>query len=151
MGGNAPDWFGPYLMAGQFDVIMEYNRLNACCIDALDTTIPACEENSREYYAASPLNMGLLGRNFSSFTEFPPDWMDPKSIVQAKKISLISAKYDMPLRVLAHRFLLTIPYGFKIVIGASDRAQLADTLSTMKGGALPAAIYNEIIQILNQQ
>jgi len=151
LGGNAPEWFGPYIKAGQFDVVMEYNRLNACCINALDTAIPICEENDMEYYAASPLNMGLLGCNFSSFTEFPPDWMDPKSITQAKKINLIALKYNMPLQVLAHRFLLTIPSGFKIVIGASDRSQLEDTLRTMKAGALPPAIYNEIIQILNHQ
>lgn len=151
LGGNAPKWFEPYFKSNQFDVIMEYNRLNACGIDALDTTIPFCRAHNRQYYAASPLNMGLLGCNFSEFTNSPPNWLDLKSITQAKRVNAIAEKYNIPLQELAHRFLLTIPAQFKIVIGAADRKQLTDTLSAMKLGELPLEIYNDILQTLNQQ
>jgi aryl-alcohol dehydrogenase-like predicted oxidoreductase len=151
VGGNTPEWFKPYLKTKLFDVIMEFNRLNACCIDALDTSIPLCAENQQEYYAASPLNMGLLGCNFFEFTNSPPNWLDLNSIAQAKRVNSIADKYNMSLQVLAHRFLLTIPAQFKIVIGAGDRKQLTDTLSAIKLGKLPLVIYNDILQTLNQQ
>lgn len=151
LGGNAPEWFEPYLKTNLFDVIMEYNRLNACSIDALDTTIPVCKENDQEYYAASPLNMGLLGCNFSEFTNSPPNWLDLKSIEQAKKVNSIAYEYNISLQVLAHRFLLTIPAHFKIVIGAADRMQLTGTLDAMKLGELPSVIYNEILLTFNEQ
>ncbi|MGY0036413.1 aldo/keto reductase [Pedobacter sp. NJ-S-72] len=85
LGGNAPLWFKPYLTSGVFDVFMEYNRLNATCIDALDTSISFCLENKKEYYAASPLHMGLLGKRFSEFTKSPPDWLDVENIAHAKR------------------------------------------------------------------
>lgn len=150
LGGNAPEWFEPYLKTSSFDVIMEYNRLNACSIDALDTTIPVCQENGKEYYAASPLNMGLLGCNFSEFTNSPPNWLDLKSIEQAKRVNNIAYEHNLSLQVLAHRFLLTIPAQFKIVIGAADRMQLTGTLDAMKLGELPSEIYNEILLTLNE-
>lgn len=151
LGGNAPEWFEPYFKSNQFDVIMEYNRLNACCIDALDTTIPFCRENEREYYSASPLNMGLLGCNFAEFTNSPPKWLDLKSIEQAKRVNSVAHTHNIPLQELAHRFLLTIPARFKIVIGAADRKQLTNTLNAMKLGELPSEIYNEILLTLNEQ
>ncbi|NQX53086.1 aldo/keto reductase [Pedobacter panaciterrae] len=151
LGGNAPEWFEPYFKSNQFDVIMEYNRLNACCIDALNSAIPFCRENSRKYYAASPLNMGLLGSSFSEFTTSPPNWLGVKNIEQAKRVNSIADKYNLSLQELAHRFLLTIPAEFKIVIGAADRMQLRDTLDAMKLGELPTEIYDEILLTLNRQ
>ena len=151
LGGNAPEWFEPYFKSNQFDVIMEYNKLNACCIDALDSAIPFCRENNRKYYAASPLNMGLLGCRFSEFTTSPPNWLGLKNIEQAKRVNSIADKYNISLQELAHRFLLTIPAEFKIVIGAADRMQLRDTLDAMKLGELPTEIYNEILLTLNRQ
>ncbi|ATP55736.1 oxidoreductase [Pedobacter ginsengisoli] len=151
LGGNAPEWFEPYLKTNLFDVIMEYNRLNACSIDALDTTIPVCRENDKEYYAASPLNMGLLGCNFSEFTNSPPNWLELKSIEQARRVNSIAYEHNLSLQVLAHRFLLTIPAQFKIVIGAADRMQLTGTLDAMKLGELPSEIYNEILLTLNEK
>jgi len=150
LGGNAPKWFEPYLKTNLFNVIMEYNRLNACCVDALDTTIPVCKENGREYYAASPLNMGLLGCNFSEFSNSPPNWLDLKSIEQAKRLNSIAYEFNISLQALAHRFLLNIPAQFKIVIGAADRMQLTGTLDAMKLGELAPVIYNEILQTLNE-
>lgn len=151
LGGNAPEWFEPYFKTGLFDVIMEYNKLNACSIDALDTTIPVCKENDKEYYAASPLNMGLLGCNFSEFTNSPPNWLDLKSIEQAKRMNNIAYKHNFSLQVLAHRFLLTIPAQFKIVIGPADRKQLTDTFNAMQLGPISPVIYNEMLLTLNEK
>src|SRR5579859_5125718 len=64
LGGNCPEWFRPYLHAGVFDVIMEFNRLNACNISALRDTLPFCTHKHIRYFSASPLNMGLLGRRY---------------------------------------------------------------------------------------
>lgn len=150
LGGNAPEWLKPYLATNVFDVIMEFNRLNACCIDALDTTIPICTENNKTYYAASPLNLGLLGCNFLEFTTSPPNWLDLENIEQAKKINSIAEKYHISLPMLAHRFLLSIPSDFKIVIGAADKEQLTDTLTGIKMGELPPEIYKEILLTLNK-
>ena len=150
LGGNAPEWMAPYLQDPLFDVVMEYNKLNACCIDALMTTFPSYVESGKEYYAASPLNMGLLGCNFSDFSTQPPDWLDLKSIERAKELDLIASRHNMSLQVLAHRFLMNIPYPFKTVIGAANPQQLTDTLLAFSAGKLPTVIYHEILQMLNK-
>nr|WP_199080724.1 aldo/keto reductase [Pedobacter sp. ASV19] len=149
LGGNPPKWMEPFLKDSPFDVFMEHNRLNACCLDALDTTVPLYIQNGKEYYAASPLNMGLLGCNFLAFTTDPPHWLDLKLVEQAKKVNLIAEKYRIPLQVLAHRFLITVPYPVKTVIGAANQEQLADALFAFRAGSLPSEIYHEILRAVN--
>lgn len=149
IGGNMPEWFAPYLEEDVFDVMMEYNRLNACCMESLSTTIPICNRTNKEYYAASPLNMGLLGCNFHEFSNFPPAWLDLKSIKQAQKVNAIAERHTMSLDVLALRFLCTVPAPFKIVLGAADSEQLSSSLQAIGAGALSLDIYNEILQTLN--
>jgi len=150
LGGNLPEWFSPFLVEGQFDVLMEYNRLNACSLDALRSTIPICVQAQKEYYAASPLNMGLLGCKFRQFSQSIPDWLDPKAVEQARRVHAIAERYGMLLDVMVLRFLYSIPASFKIVIGAANQYELDSSLHAIGQGALPVAIYNEILQTFNE-
>ncbi|MNV82531.1 Aldo/keto reductase family protein [compost metagenome] len=128
---------------------MEYNKLNACCVDALSTSVPFYIESGKEYYAASPLNMGLLGSNFSGFTKDPPNWLNLNNIEQAKKLHKMAEGYDISLAALAHRFMINLPYPVKIVIGAANPQQLADTLLAFHAGPLPSTLYFHILQALS--
>lgn len=150
VGGNSPDWFKEYIQPVFFDVVMEFNRLNLCSLDALETSLPYCESKGIEFYVASPLHMGLLGSMFDSFTESPPTWLDKKYIKQAMLAKQIADKYQLSLSSLAHRFLLTIPYQFKIVIGAVDTHQLNQTIADFHEGILTTDIYKDIINSINQ-
>ncbi|WP_313153757.1 aldo/keto reductase [Sphingobacterium multivorum] len=149
IGGNPPSWFMPYLIEGQFDVLMEYNTLNACNIDALHSSIPICEQKGMEYYAASPLNMGLLGRKFQDFSLLVPEWLDVLRVEQAKRIQTIAERHNLSLDELALRFLLNINASFKMVIGAANRRELHRSLNAINQGILPKDIYNEILQTFN--
>lgn len=151
LGGNPPAALEPYLQSDLFEVIMGFNRLNACNIEALDTIIPFCAQNNKAYYAASPLNMGLLGAKFPEFTASPPYWLGLESVTQAKKINEIAKKYHMPLHELAHRFLFTIEGKFKVVMGATDKEQLTDTLRAIEQGRLSPEVYTEVFKTLNQR
>lgn len=145
LGGNIPLWMEAYIKTGTFDVIMEFNRLNACNIAALKDRLPFCNTRGMAYYAASPLNMGLLGRNFQTWQQQPPQWLPQGSLAVARRLQLIATKYHLPLSVLAHRFLCTIPREFSIVIGASGVAELEESLSAFGEGPLPALVYQEIL------
>ncbi|MBC9909418.1 aldo/keto reductase [Chitinophaga varians] len=145
LGGNIPLWMEAYITTGVFDVIMEFNRLNACNIAALKDRLPLCHASGIDYYAASPLNMGLLGRNFQAWQQHPPQWLGNDRIAVAQRLQLIATKYHLPLSVLAHRFLLTIPREFSIVIGASCVTELEESLSAFGEGPLPEPIYQEIL------
>jgi aryl-alcohol dehydrogenase-like predicted oxidoreductase len=145
LGGNIPLWFEPYIGAGVFDVIMEFNRLNACNSAALEDRLPFCNNAGIGYYAASPLNMGLLGKNYHTWQQHPPEWLPAASIIAAQKVQRMAEKYDLPLSALAHRFLLSIPYEFNIVIGAADATELESTFSGLREGSLPEAVYQDIL------
>jgi len=149
LGGNPPEWLFPYLSSAYFDVIMEHNKLNACCLDAIDDTLPICEAQGIEYYNASPLNMGLLGSNFNAFVNSPPYWLGAKSLEQAQRINDIAQKYQCPLTDLAHRFLLNFKIPFKTVIGASDMQELNNTLNAINAGPINTAAYEEILATFN--
>lgn len=151
IGGNPPQWLMPYLKPEIVDVLMEFNKLNACYAVALEENLPYCIENKITYFAASPLNMGLLGSNYENFTTNRPNWLDVKFVEAAIKTKSVADKFGMPLRTLAHRFLLTIPQQFQIVIGASNRQQLADTLHDFEDGPLPDNIFSDLMNNLNKK
>ncbi|MGJ7029702.1 aldo/keto reductase [Niabella hirudinis] len=145
LGGNYPPSFLKYLDAGIFDVVMEYNRLNACCNDALDTTLPECHSRDITYWAASPLHMGLLGRRFSSFVAARPDWLMQRYIDAALGVHQMAAEHCLQLPSLALRFLQSIPLPVNIVIGPSSQKELSDSLAAISQGPLEENLYHKII------
>ena len=151
VGGNPPLWLLPYLKPQIFEVLMEFNKLNACSIAALEENLPFCISNQTKYFAASPLNMGLLGSNYEAFTTNRPAWLDEKYVDAAIIVKDIADRHSMALHTLAHRFLLSIPQAFSIVIGASNREQLKDTLSDFDDGPLPGTLFLEIIDSINKR
>lgn len=151
IGGNPPQWILPYLKPEIVDVLMEFNKLNACYAVALEENLPYCINNNISYFAASPLNMGLLGANYETFTVNRPTWLDIKFVDGAIRTKHIADIHGMALHTLAHRFLLSIPQMFQIVIGASNRQQLNDTLEDFNKGVLPDNIFSDVMTNLNKK
>jgi aryl-alcohol dehydrogenase-like predicted oxidoreductase len=149
VGGNSPDWFKKYITPDVFEVVMEYNRLNACSLDALHTSLPDCESKGIEFYVASPLHMGLLGSRFDSLTANPPAWLDKNVIETAKRVKAIADRYGLSLPSLAHRFLLSLSHDFKIVIGAVDSYQLQQSIDDFAEGPLSCELFDEIRALIN--
>ncbi|WP_161596694.1 aldo/keto reductase [Chitinophaga vietnamensis] len=145
LGGNIPAWLESYIAAGIFDVIMEFNRLNACRAPALKDRLPQCRQRGMDYFAASPLNMGLLGSNYTAWQQQPPAWMDARTLATARALQSIAAAQAMPLSALAHRFLLSVPHDFRIVIGASNSEELSGTMAELGQGPLPETVYRNIL------
>lgn len=145
LGGNPPAWVRPWLEQGVFDTLMEFNRLNACCTPALDTSLPENLQRGLRYFAASPLHMGVLGSAFTAFSEAPPLWLPAGTVAAARYLKTLADESGLTLQSLAHRFLLSVPHTFNIVIGPSDRAELADTLGDFAKGPLPRDLYEHIL------
>jgi aryl-alcohol dehydrogenase-like predicted oxidoreductase len=145
LGGNPPTWAWPWLQQGTFDVLMEYNRLNACHTPALNTSLAQCLQSGVRYFAASPLNMGWLGKSFAAFSETPPLWLPAGDAKIARSLKQLADEAGITLPSLAHRFLLSIPKPFNIVIGPSNTTELQDTLQDINKGPLPADLYEKIL------
>lgn len=151
LGGNPPPFFDGFIKEGVFDVLMEFNKLNACNIAAIDEYLPFCNKQQIRYYAASPLHMGLLGEAYNEFTTNPPDWIDKVTLEKAVFVNGLANLHGLPLASLAHRFLLSLPYEFDIIIGASNKNQLEQTLLALKQGVLPASLQNNILENINRK
>jgi len=149
LGGNSPDWFKKYITGDVFDVVMEYNRLNVCCTDALYSSLPDCKSKGMDFYVASPLYMGLVGNRFEEYTALPPEWLKKSDNKRAEKVKMVADRYQMSLPSMAHRFLLSIPENFQIVIGPKDPYQLNQTIIDFKEGPLPEKIFEEIKNLKN--
>ncbi|MNE07427.1 Aldo/keto reductase family protein [compost metagenome] len=93
--------------------------------------------------------MGLLGCKFQEFSQYIPNWLDAGTVEQARRIQAIAERHNLPLEMLALRFLLNMNAVFKIVLGAANRQQLQNSLDAIKQGVLPVNIYNEILQTFN--
>jgi len=149
LGGNSPEWFKKYITGDVFDVVMEYNRLNVCCTDALYSSLPDYKSMGIDLYVASPLYMGLLGNRFEEFTALMPEWLKRSEIERAKQVKMIAERHHISLSSMAHRFLLSIPENFKIVIGPRDSCQLRQTLFDLRQGPLHENIIEEIKNLKN--
>lgn len=149
IGGNCPDWFNEYDYTSVFDVVMEYNRLDACCLDALTTSMSEYQKKGIEFYAASPLHMGLLGNRYDEFVGSVPEWLDKDCIQRAVRVKQVADKYNLPLHAMAHRFILSVPEEFKMVIGPVNSSQLSETLSCIREGGLSDVIFREIVETKN--
>lgn len=147
IGGNPPPFAWKWLQQGIFSTLMEFNRLNAIQTPALHTSLPACARADIRYYAASPLYMGLLGKSFENFSTTPPAWLPATAVSKARQLALLAEEAGMPLPTLAHRFLLSIPNICKVVIGASNPAELTATLQGFREGPLSPHLYEKILQI----
>jgi D-threo-aldose 1-dehydrogenase len=149
LGGNPPSWMAPYLKPEIFDVLMEFNKLNAVSTVALNEHLPFCLANHIQYFAASPLNMGLLGSCYDDFVKNPPLWLGKHFVDAAIRVKALADANAMTLPALAHRFLLSLPYPFQIVIGASNFEQLGATIEDFKSGPLPGFLVGEIMKNTN--
>jgi aryl-alcohol dehydrogenase-like predicted oxidoreductase len=149
LGGNSPDWFKKYITGDVFDVVMEYNRLNVCCTDALYSSLPDYKSKGIDLYVASPLFMGLLGSRFEEFAALTHEWLKKSDIERAKQVKMIAERYQMSLPSVAHRFLLSIPENFKMVVGPKDLCQLRQTVFDLREGPLPENIIEEIKHLKN--
>lgn len=147
VGVNEREQFMKYTTGETFDVIMEFNCLDACNWDAFDTSFPFYQSNVLELYIGSPLHMGLLGNRFEQYVVSPPAWLDIDSIERAKLVKQIADKHHLQLHSLAHRFLLSVRKNFKIVIGPSDTYQLRETIADIRQGPLPGDIFEEIMNL----
>ncbi len=144
LGGNLPDWMAPLLDSYPFDALMEFNRLNACCTEAMQDHLPYCIRHQINYYVASPLNMGLLGINYGKFTFEKPSWLDKKYVEVARQAKCLADANGMELSSMAHRFLFSFDLPISIVIGAANRQELEATLGDLHAGPLPENLVNEI-------
>jgi aryl-alcohol dehydrogenase-like predicted oxidoreductase len=145
LGGNPPDWFSVYLRPEVFDVVMEFNKLNVCNTIALTEHLPYCLANNIQYFVASPLNMGLLGDRFADFVSNPPTWLPGDILHAAISAKKIADEYQLALRNLAHRFLLSLPFPFKVVIGACNRQQIIETIGDFCQGPLEETLVTELL------
>ncbi|HWV64198.1 aldo/keto reductase [Chitinophaga sp.] len=149
VGGNWPAWLKPCLDEGIFEVVMEFNRLNASTTTALEDSLPYCLSRGIQYYAASPLNMGLLGKSIGSFKQMRPGWLPEETVEMAIHLEQVAAKHQLTLPAMAHRFLLSLPYNFNIVLGPSDKQELAASIENFKQGKLSEIILAEVLNCNN--
>jgi aryl-alcohol dehydrogenase-like predicted oxidoreductase len=151
LGGNPPAFFDPYIRSGVFDVLMEFNKLNACNITAIDEYLPFCNQHHIQYFNASPLYMGLLGERYLEYTTNPPGWIDRETFELAAKLNSLGEACGIPMDALAHRFLLSFPYEFDIVIGAANNCQLQQTINAFSEGPLPVQLDEIILRNINRK
>ncbi|GAB3346980.1 aldo/keto reductase [Arachidicoccus ginsenosidivorans] len=151
LGGNYPPAFKGFIEDGIFDTVMEYNRLNGCHLDALETSLLLCVKQGVDFWAASPLHMGLLGSQFAKFVAQKPDWLPSKDIATACRVKLLADKWGFSLPELAFQFIKKIPQPFKIVIGASNQTELDNTLGYIKAPPLKEPLYRQMFGALQNK
>lgn len=142
-GGSATDW-GEYIDAGVVDVAMGFNRLNALNSAALTEDVPALRPGAA-YYAASPLAMGILSAQPDRWRAALPPWLTPRVWPQRDRLLALAAEQGIALTVLALRYLFGVAEADRVVLGASNAAELADALAAWRAGPLPPEAFAAVV------
>ncbi len=130
-----------------FDVVQQFNNLDAACLDGLQKDVPALLDANIAIYQGSALHMGLLGNRLQKFIE-NPDWMPQKHINSAIKVKKVAEAYEISLPTLAQRFMYSIAEIDRMVIGSRNLEQLKSTLNDIKQGKLEKEIFDKIIDCI---
>lgn len=147
IGGNFPASFQEFIREGIFQVFMGYNRMNAVCREALSDEFPFLKARHIKIWQASPLYMGLLGRQFDFFLREAPEWIPEQYIRRAEKLRAYAAEEPLSLAETALRYLRSTAEIDKLVIGASSRTELQHSLRSWRKGSLPPALFDKINEL----
>jgi len=142
-GGFGDGWDG-ILETGAFDVVMLFRRLDPVVLDGLAADLPRLRRAGVLVYGASPLHMGLLGSRYDEFVRERPGWVWGPQIDRAVRLKALADKNGLPLRELAHRFMFGVGELDRVVIGASNRAELATALADFAAGPLPRNLFEDV-------
>lgn len=145
-GGHGADWDG-FVETGAFDVAMLFRRVDPCILDGLIDDVPRLRGHQLATYGASPLHMGLLGARYEEFTRTRPDWVWGPQIDRAIRLKALADRHGLALPSLAHRFTMSIAELDRIVIGASNRRELAAALADFKAGPLPVELFDDVCSL----
>jgi aryl-alcohol dehydrogenase-like predicted oxidoreductase len=149
LGGYVTKDYHPYIDSGVFDYVMNYNNVNAACIDGLRKDIPFFKKNGLKTYQGSVLHMGLLGNRFLKYQQSPPSWIPDSVIQNAKRASGFANENKMELSTFAHRFTMSLPEIDFVVLGPRNLNQLKRSLNDFTMGKIDSRlIENYIDQIL---
>ena len=142
-GGFGEGWDG-ILETGAFEVVMLFRRVDPVILDGLTADLPRLRQAGVLIYGASPLHMGLLGSRYDEFVRDRPDWVWSPQIDRAIRLKALADKNGLTLRELAHRFMFSLGEIDRIVIGASNLAELSTALSDYEAGPLPSELFDEV-------
>ena len=143
-GGNPDtDWLR-YLASGLFDVVMGFNRVDACNLDAFSGELPVYQLNQLAFYAGSPLHMGLLGRRLTAYATQRPDWISSRDVAVAQAVSALAHQWDMSLPTLAQRYVLSIAEVDRVVFGPRHQADIRQMLADVQAGLLPQELFDQL-------
>jgi aryl-alcohol dehydrogenase-like predicted oxidoreductase len=148
LGGNLDGKWLDRLPEGHFEVVMGFNRLNACNLDALRHELPQIRKAGVAFYAASPLHMGLLGNRYNDSLRNPPPWVNERDVENARRVNEIAKQQNSALSTLAHRFAFSMAEADRVVLGAANLSQLKASLADWEQGPLPETIFNSICQTI---
>ena len=147
-GGTPPQRYWPYVREGVFDVIMGYNNLDACCLDAMSEDVPFMRSQGLTVYQGSPLHMGLLGNRFEAYIENSPDWITAKAVENAKKINRLAIEAGMSLPMLALRYILSVGEVDYLVLGSRNMKQFQQSLADCRDGVLEEDMFDRVTNVL---
>ncbi|WP_139955976.1 aldo/keto reductase [Flavicella sediminum] len=152
VGGNPIDRFYPHLIKKNFDVVSGFLKMDACNLSAFERDVPQLKKENIAYYGASALHMGLLGRRLEEYNADRPnnEWITNLDVDIAVEVNKIAKKYDMPLSRLAMRFVYSLKEADRVVVGPTSKEQVSDILSSWNEGKLPEAIFNEIVNVIEE-
>ena len=129
-------------------MILVFNRIDACCLDA-EADLSRIRQAGAALYQGSPLHMGLLGARFKDFAIDPPAWLTPAALEAANRIKTLADAHGMSLPSLAHRFACAMDAIDRVVLGACNLPQLRASLDDWRHGPISEELFDEVCSIIS--
>jgi D-threo-aldose 1-dehydrogenase len=133
------EWF---VERADLDCVLVAGRYSLLDTAAADGLFPACERRGVQVLAAGVFNSGILadprpGAAYD-YAPAPPGLLD-----RAQRISIVCARYGVPIGAAAIRFVLRHPAVTAVVVGARDATEVIEDVGYLTA-AVPAELFDEL-------
>jgi D-threo-aldose 1-dehydrogenase len=141
-GMNQSAMLARFAREGDFDVFLLAGRYTLLDQEALDELLPLCLDRDVAVLVGGVMNSGVLAdpRSGSHFNYLPAP---PEVIDRARRLAVVCARHDVPLKAAAIQFPLAHPAVTSIVAGVRIREHL-DEYPVLMRRSIPAELWLDL-------
>ena len=142
VGMNQAAMLARFAREGDFDVFLSASRYTLLDQTALDELLPLCVDRGIAVLCGGVMNTGLLAAPRSGarydYGDAPPELVE-----RARRLAVVCARHDVPLRDAAIQFPLAHPAIASVVAGVRSIAHLDEYPAALRR-SIPAALWADL-------
>ena len=132
-----------FAQEGDFDCFLQAGKYTLLDQSADEKFLPYCLEKGIGVVAGAPFSYGILAADFRHGAGPSSRFVDPALVEKARKIDVVCARHDVPLRAAALQFILAHPAITSVIPGARTQEEIQENFELI-GYDIPGRLWDDL-------